>query len=367
MHTKDPKVRAFTLALVAMALAAMSVMPTAQAGTTIDTELVKGGLDAPAAFTFLPSGKIIYLERGTGEVRIINPSTGSDRRFFTINGVDGGGERGALGVAVHPKWPEEPFVYVYVTRQSQGKLKNQIVRIRSESGHGVAMSVLVSTPASSLPYHNGGRIEFGPKGRLFAIVGDGHNSSNAQDRTKNLRGKILRMRADGGVPWDNPKVGGKRTLVYAYGIRNSFGFTFDPDTDRLWETENGPTCNDEINLIRPSRNYGWGPNESCPNTNQDGPNIQQPKFNYAGTIGITGAVFCDGCGLGFEGDLFYGACCDGGSLHRAVLNGGRDDIVGTPISVLDAPGSAIYSMEAAPDGQIYFSDGSAIYRLVSTT
>jgi aldose sugar dehydrogenase len=360
--------RLVALALIATTLATVSVMPTARAGTTIDTELVKGGLNGPAGFTFMPSGKIMYLERATGEVRILNPTSGFDQLFFTIKGVNGGGERGALGVAVHPKWPQQPFVYVYVTRQSHGKLKNQIVRIRSQGGEGKGMSVLVSTPASSSPYHNGGRIEFGPEGRLFAIVGDGHHSSNSQDRSKNLRGKILRMRADGGVPSDNPKIGGKRTLVYAYGIRNSFGFTFDPNTDRMWETENGPGCNDEINLIRSGRNYGWGPHESCPNTNQDGPNPQLPKYSVDDPIGITGAVFCDGCGLGFEGDLFFGACCPNGAdspLSRATLNPAGIGISGV-INVSPLSVASIYSMEVAADGQIYLSTSSAIHRLVPT-
>ncbi len=165
------------------------------------------------------------------------------------------------------------------------------------------------------------------------------------------------------MPADNPSIGGDQTKIFAFGIRNSFGFTFDPDTDDLWETENGPECNDEINLITPGENYGWGPMESCPNTNQDGPSPVGPIYTYSSTIGITGATFCDGCGLGFEGDLFYGACCDGGSLHRAVLNGGRDDFQGAPIDVMNAPGGSIYSMESAPDGRIYFSDGAAIYRL----
>jgi streptogramin lyase len=84
---------------------------------------------------------------------------------------------------------------------------------------------------------------------------------------------------------------------------------------------------------------------------------------YDTTIGIAGAVFCDGCGLtGAEGDLFWGACCDGGSLHRGILNGPRDDLANV-VTVFDVPGGSIYSMERAPNGRIYFSDASAIYRL----
>ena len=85
--------------------------------------------------------------------------------------------------------------------------------------------------------------------------------------------------------------------MFAYGIRNSFGFAFDPDTGDLWETENGPECNDEVNRIVAGANYGWGPSQSCPDTNNSGPSPRLPLVTYSTTIGIAGAVFCDGCGL----------------------------------------------------------------------
>ena len=133
-------------------------------------------------------------------------------------------------------------------------------------------------------------------------------------------------------------IGGRRSRIFAYGIRNSFGFTFDPESRRLWETENGPSCNDEINLVRRGGNYAWGPNESCPNTNQDGPAPRRlPKVNFPTTIGITGAVFCDGCGLaGREGDLLFGDCCGSGAVQRVRLNAARDDVLGGPITMRTA-------------------------------
>ena len=348
------------LSVLAVAASVLTVagMSPAHAGSSITVKRVHGGLNGPAGFTFLSNSKIVYLERGTGEIHVLNLKTDFDRRFFTIPGVDGSGERGALGVALHPKWPDQPFMYVYATRQAHGHLRNQILRIRSKAGDAKGFTVIMSAPASSSPYHNGGRIAFGPDGKLYAIVGDGHDSSNAQALPKNLRGKILRLRSDGGRPADNPIASSK---TFAYGIRNSFGFTFDPETGDLWETENGPECNDEINVIRAGENYGWGPTESCPNTNLDGPTPELPVWNYDSTIGITGAAFCDGCGLGFQGDLFFGAVNDG-VLRRANLNGPRDDITSV-ITVLTAPRGAIYSMETSPNGRIFFSDDRAIYRL----
>jgi aldose sugar dehydrogenase len=254
---------------------------------------------------------------------------------------------------------------VYVTRRVGGKLRNQIVRIRERRGDGAGLTTILSTPASSSPYHNGGRILFGPDGKLYAIVGDGHRAANSQDLSRNLRGKILRMNPDGSVPGTNPMIGGRRTRVFAFGIRNSFGFAFDPEGGNLWETENGPSCNDEINLVLRGDNYAWGPSESCPDTNQDGPAPRRlPEVNFASPIGITGAAFCDGCGLpGRQGDLLFGDCCAGGRVRRVTLDAARDDVASGPTTMLDSPGGSVLSMEVGPSGRIYFSDGGAIYRL----
>lgn len=365
MHTRITRTLA-RIATVALTAALLTAVAAGQASAgTVRAVKVAGGLDGPAAFTFTPNGTIVYLERATGEVRLRNPKTGFDRRFFDIPGVNGQGERGALGVALHPRWPRKPFVYVYVTRSVAGTLRNQIVRIRERDGRGTGFTTILSTPAASSPYHNGGRIMFGPDGKLYAVVGDGHSPANAQDLSRNLRGKILRMNPDGSVPGTNPSINGKRTHIFAFGIRNSYGFTFDPVTEALWETENGPECNDEINLVQPGDNYAWGPGQDCPNTNQDGPAPRRlPEHTFSSTIGITGAAFCDGCGLaGRDGDLLFGACCDGGLVRRVTLDGARDDIASGPVTMFDSPGGSVLSMEVGPGGTIYFSDFSSIYRL----
>jgi aldose sugar dehydrogenase len=354
--------------LAGIALAALSIMAigvgSASAGGGVRAVKVADGLNGSAAFTFTPNGTIVYLERGTGEVRFRNPKTDFDRRFFDIQGVRSDGERGALGVALHPNWPRKPFVYVYVTRSINGNLRNQILRIRERNGRGVGFTTILST-SSPAGNHNGGRIAFGPDGKLYVVIGDGAAPANSQDVSGNLHGKILRLKPDGSVPGTNPMIGGRRSRIFAFGIRNSFGFTFDPETGVLWETENGPACNDEINLVRRGDNYAWGPNESCPNTNRDGPAPRRlPEVNFSSTIGITGAAFCDGCGLpGREGDLLFGACCDGGLLRRVTLDAARDDVTNGPVTMLTAPGGSILSMEAGPNGRIYFSDSSSIYRL----
>jgi aldose sugar dehydrogenase len=327
---------------------------------------VKKGLNGPAGFTFAPNGNIWYLERGTGEIRILNRSTGADHLFWKISHVNGSGERGALGIALHPKWPAQPFVYVYVTRTDHGTLVNELLRIHVKNGRVSGWRPLFKWAVSGATNHNGGRILFGPGGKLFIVIGENGNPANSQ-RKKNLRGKILRINPDGSIPKDNPF----GTRIWSFGHRNSFGFDFDPATGRLWETENGPECNDEINLIHKGGNYAWGPHESCGSlptprdTNRDGPSPRiLPKTWVVNTIGITGAAFCRGCDLGpaIAGDLVFGDV-NTGSIRAIQLNAKRTGFAAKSRIVLK-PGTAVFSVETSPDGRIFFSGPTGIFRLV---
>jgi len=328
---------------------------------------VKTGLNGPSGFTFSPNGKIWYLERPTGEVRILNPKTGADHLFYKIASVNGAGERGALGIALDPSWRTQPFVYVYVTRTWNGALRNLVVRIRNDRGHGAHFRVLLSTPPSASGYHNGGRIRFGPDHKLYVMVGDAHASSNAQDRTSNLQGKILRLDRDGTAAAGDPY-----GRIWSFGHRNSFGFTFDPETGRLWETENGPQCNDEINLVVRGGNYGWGASENCGgtapgDTNNSGPTPRRlPKTYFPTPIGITGDAFCLACGLGasVNGDLVFGDV-DTGSIRAINMNASRTGFSASSRVLLTPSTGGVHSLEIGPNRRIYFSGPNGIYRLAA--
>jgi aldose sugar dehydrogenase len=362
-----------TLALALLVASALLVTPSsarpeasrAALAVSLKAVPVKTGLKTPAGFTFAPNGRIWYLEKDTGEIRILNPATGGDHLFWKISKVNGAGERGALGIAFHPRWPAQQYVYVYVTRTDHGTLVNELMRIHVKNGAASGWRPLFKWAVSGATNHNGGRILFGPHGKLFVVIGENGNPANAQRRS-NLRGKILRINADGSIPKGNPF----NTRVWSYGHRNSFGFDFDPATRRLWETENGPECNDEINLIHKGGNYAWGPNQSCGSlpaprdTNRDGPLPRiLPKTWFVNTIGITGAAFCKGCGLGsaIAGDLVFGDV-NTGSIRAIQLNANRTGFAAGSRIVLD-PGTAVYSMETSPDGRIFFSGPSGIFRL----
>ena len=207
---------------------------------------------------------------------------------------------------------------------------------------------------------------FGPDGKLYVVVGDNESPGLAQNLAV-LAGKVMRLNADGTVPSDNPRAG---SPVIGYGFRNSFGFTFDPQNGRLWATDNGPECNDEINLVPrfTLNNFGWGPSQTCSspppaprNTNQDGPKPVLPKLYFAKPPALTGAAFCDQCGLSSSGQLFFGDFNDG-VIHRASLTSDRRDIA-SQAPFYDHSGSVL-SLETPLDGgPIYFSTRTNIFRL----
>jgi glucose/arabinose dehydrogenase len=362
--------RLVALAVTAVALTTVtSGLVSADAGSapsapaTLKAVPVKSGLANPAGFTFLPDGRIVYGERGTGRVMLLDPASGNLSVMYTITKVESNGEQGLLGLAVDPGWPKRPFVYAYVTRQVK-TLQNQILKIKVSADKGVSQKIIWRLDTTAGTYHDGGHIDFGPDRELYAVVGEGHDSANAQDLT-NDAGKVLRMNRNGGVPQDNPFNG---SVIFSYGLRNSFGFAFDPQSGTLWETENGPECVDEINVEAAGENHAWGPHETCAgsepgNTNQDGPQPRVlPLTWFTPTIAPTGLAFCEGCGIsGADGTLFFGAY-NTGEIRQITLTADRSGIASMVVA-LDFAGSVL-SMQAAPDGGVYFSSADTIYHLV---
>jgi aldose sugar dehydrogenase len=316
----------------------------------------------PTAFAFTPDSKVLfYVERFTGQIRRATLATGRDTLWTRIQHVRQGSEQGLLGIALDPEWgrgPKQRWVYSFYTNAQAGE--NQIVRLRKGPAGGIQRQVLLridlDPPAEN---HNGGVIHFGPDGKLYAVTGDqGQDPGRSQDLLDNA-GKVIRINQDGSRPANNPIPGSK---AFSNGHRNSFGFTFDPQNGRLWQTENGPSCDDEVNLVLPGQNYGWGDQSSCPNTSESGTNPQLPERAYTPTIVPTGAVFCRNCGLGaaVQGDLLFSAFGPN-EIHHLQLDPERDDVIDD--DVLHTHGNGVLAMERRKGGVIYFSDSTGIFRL----
>jgi aldose sugar dehydrogenase len=316
----------------------------------------------PTAFAFVPSGNVLfYVERFTGQIRRVNLSTGADSLWHRIPNVGQGSEQGLLGLALDPGWARgagEHWVYAFYTNAAAGQ--NQIVRLRKGS-HGVDRELLVGIELDPpRENHNGGVIHFGPDRKLYAVTGDqGLDPGRSQDLADDA-GKVLRLNQDGSRPADNPI---PNSNAYSFGHRNSFGLGFDPLSGRLWQTENGPQCDDEINLIRAGGNYGWGPQSSCPDTSESGPPPHiQPKKKYTPTIVPTGLSFCVGCGLGrrLRGDLLF-AAHGPNQIRHFNLNQARNDL--RDQRVLYTHPNGVLALERRLGGALYFSDLTGIFRL----
>jgi len=207
--------------------------------------VVASGLQAPWSIVRLESGSTLISERDRGVVVELT-SDGELRDVGAIEGVFHDAEGGLLGLAVL----DEEWLYAYFTTESD----NRIERFALEGAAGsysLGAGEEVLTGLASAPYHNGGRIAFGPDGLLYATVGDATNLESAQD-VDDLNGKILRMTPTGGIPDDNPF----DSLVYSMGHRNPQGLAWDNE-GQLWASEFGQDLWDELNRIEPGGNYGW--------------------------------------------------------------------------------------------------------------
>jgi glucose/arabinose dehydrogenase len=213
------------------------------------SETIFENLNIPWEIVFLSDRTALVTER-TGILKI----TGRPIREIPIEGVEHRGEGGLLGLALHPRFSENKWIYLYFTSRDERGLKNQVARYVFEKNRLSDKKIIIDRiPGAAV--HNGGRIKFGPDGLLYAGTGDAGDGHSAQD-TKSLAGKILRVRDDGSLPSDNPF----GNPVFSYGHRNVQGLAWD-DRGRLWATEHGRSGilsgYDELNWIEKGKNYGW--------------------------------------------------------------------------------------------------------------
>ena len=280
------------------------IQPAASTPTMLDDNLtvstVIAGLDQPTSMAFIGMNDFFVLEKATGKVqRVVNGVLHSTPLDLPVNNAS---ERGLLGIALHPNFAQNGFVYLYWTESSTGAdtanidqvplLGNRVDRYVWNGTTLTFDSNLIKLRAfqqdagqPSRGNHNGGVLRFGPDGKLYIVIGDNGRRGFLQNLVTggpvpddqfggpepddaHLTGVILRLNDDGSTPTDNPFINAIPPIqlnsiatnirkVFAYGIRNSFGMDFDPLSGTLWTQENGDDAFDEINRVTPGFNGGW--------------------------------------------------------------------------------------------------------------
>jgi aldose sugar dehydrogenase len=278
----------------------------AQAPEVLDPDLAVrtavSGLNQPTSMAFLGHDDFLVIEKASGQVKRVR--NGTVQGTVLDLAVNSNSERGGLGIALHPKFKKNGWVYIFWSQSKTGVdnaagdgvrlMGNRIDRFEWEDGQLEFDRNIIKFRAfqqdGTQPLrgnHDGGVIRFGPDGKLYAIVGDTGRRGHTQNlvdgpfgpgipddqfggpETDDLHrtGVIIRVDEDGDAPRDNPfwrvgrtmggEVGENVQKIFAYGIRNSFGMAFDPRSGRLWEQENGDDSFSELNRVSPGMNSGW--------------------------------------------------------------------------------------------------------------
>ncbi|MGA9843472.1 MAG: PQQ-dependent sugar dehydrogenase [Nitrososphaeraceae archaeon] len=347
----------------------------AVAGPTINdpnlkAEMVFKGLKIPTSMAFLGPNDILVLEKNSGDVlRIVNGHV-LKKTLLHVNVATPLIEWGLLGIAISKQananagnnsgGQVHTYVFLYYT-ESGGKpgvaAGNHLYRYELVNGQLVSPVELLNLPSNAPDplvesNHNGGKVIMGPDNNIYVVIGDvGSHDGQAQNNKngKKLDGTsgILRITKDGQPVAPDPLGTLDPTRVYyAYGIRNSFGMDFDPITGNLWDTENGPTYGDEINLVKPGFNSGWNhvqgiwqvsgpsPGPVAENPSQDLINFdgkgmyRSPEFVWKQPVGPTALKFLNSDKLGkqYENTIFVGNV-NTGDLYNFKLNKDRTSLL----------------------------------------
>lgn len=299
----------------------------------LKVETIVEGLSWPTSMAFIENNNILVLEKEKGTVRLVSNGILQEEPILKVN-VDSISERGLLGIAVL----DQDSVFLYYTESSNNNgnepLRNKVYKYQWNGEKLVIPTLILDFPAIPGPNHDGGKLIIGPDNYLYAVIGDLNHVGKLQNivdgQEPDDTSVIFRVNPEDGSPApDNPFANSQMmdnnqlllNKYYAYGIRNSFGITFDPVTGILWDTENGPNQYDELNLVNPGFNSGWrqvmGPISQSGITEEDLVNFPNskyadPVFSWLPSLGITDIEFLNSSQLGdkytnniFGGDIGY--------------------------------------------------------------
>jgi glucose/arabinose dehydrogenase len=337
-------------------------------------ETVASGLSHPWGLAFLPDGRMLVTER-TGRLRIVAANGQLSPPLAGLPRIHARGQGGLLDVALDPDFSANRFVYLSFAEDRGNANGTSVARGRlDEAGTRLdAVQVIFrQEPSYSNSHHFGSRLVFDRSGALFVTLGERFELRDQAQNPANHIGKIVRIKADGGVPDDNPFVGqsGKRAEIWSLGHRNVQGAALHPQTGELWVAEHGARGGDETNIVRKGRNYGWPVisygvhytgQKIGEGTAKAG--MEQPVFYWDPSIAPSGMVFYTGDKFpAWRGSVLVGALA--GQLVARLETSGQG-VTGEE-RMLRQIGERIRDIRQGPDGFVYLltdSDRGRILRV----
>ena len=345
--------------------------------TPYEVTVLNTTLKSPWALTELPDGRWLITEKG-GVLRIASKDGSLSNPITGIPPVNARGQGGLLGITLDPAFSSNRMVYwVFaepmannesVTAVGKGRLSD------NESTIENAVVIYRATPATSKGnLHYGGRILFDKTGALIVSTGERSDKSTrpqSQDLQSGL-GKLVRITTDGQPATGNPFAGqaNARPEIYSYGHRNVQSLAFHPQTGDLWEAEFGPRGGDELNLIRPGKNYGWPTisygieysGEALEGSQTQKEGMEQPVYYWDPTLSPSGMTFYSSDAIPeWKNNLFIGGLS---SMHIARLVIKNNKVVGEE-RIAEDQKDRFRDVQAGKDGALYaVSDGGKLYRI----
>ena len=335
--------------------------PTESATTAGDlvAERLPFDLDFGVDMAWEPgSDRIFVTEKNTGAIRIVEGDRLLEKPCVRLR-VETELLQGLTGIVLHPDFAENGWLYVYHT--SKTPYENRVTRFIVRNNRCTDPEPIVTGILPSR-VHNGGQLAF-MDGKLFVTVGEANVAANSQNLAS-LLGKILRVNDDGSIPDDNPfSTPEAPSSIWSYGHRNPFGLAHRPGTEQLFSTENGPNCDDELNLIEPGANYGWGKGHEC-GKDGVGKNPVGPLKRWDKVVVPTDIWWYEGKIESLRDTLLVAEYV-GGKIHSFELSDDGRTLISEKV-IYDGDEKLAGVIEG-PGGWIYFVTQTSMYKLTDGT